>query len=259
MDWNKEGLLEGLDDDKARADRGELLDELHEQGVSVDELRKAVEEERLVLLPVERMLAGKPRYTAEEIAEKSGFDLEHVAEFRRALGLAMPEQGARAFGEDDLEVATDAQRLRDMGFPFEDSLEVTRVLGRGMSRYAEALRVLFAQTFLEPGDSEADLARRLAAAAGELMPMSGRMLEHAFSLHMRQLLSSDYIGLTERISGKVTDTSDTAVAFADWWASPNSASRCRSRSSAASRASSGSWPGGSWTRRCGWSSRSATR
>ena len=41
------------------------------------------------------------------------------------------------------------------------------------------------------------------------------MLDHVFLLHMRQLLRNDYIGLAERTAGKVSDTSDTAVAFAD--------------------------------------------
>ena len=35
------------------------------------------------------------------------------------------------------------------------------MLGREMVRFAEALRILFTQTFLEPGDSELELARRL--------------------------------------------------------------------------------------------------
>ena len=40
--------------------------------------------------------------------------------------------------------------LEEAGFPFDDTLEVTRVLGRGMVRYAEALRVLFAQRLWGP-------------------------------------------------------------------------------------------------------------
>jgi adenylate cyclase len=84
-----------------------------------------------------------------------------------------------------------------------------------MSRYAEALRVLFAQAIIQPGDSEVELARRLAETAGELLPLSSRMLDHVFLLHMRQLLRNDYISLAERTSGKVSDTADTTIAFAD--------------------------------------------
>ena len=215
MDWEAEGLLEGLEDDKAREARRELLDHLHGEGCGVDELRQAVKEDRLVLLPVERFLAGDVRYSQRHIAEESGLDVDQLAQFRQALGLAVPDSDAEVFTEEDLDTAKDAASLAEAGFPFDDTLEVTRVLGLGMSRYAEALRVLFAQTFIKPGDTEVDLARRLAEAAGELLPLSSRMLDHVFLLHMRQLLRSDYIGLAERTSGRVSDTADTTVAFAD--------------------------------------------
>jgi adenylate cyclase len=216
MDWEAEGLLEGLEDDESRAARRELLDHLHDdQGCSVDELRQAVEEDRLVLLPVERLLAGGKLYSRRQIAEESGLGLERLAEYRRALGLAVPDPDAEVLTEHDRDTAEDAAALAEAGFPVEDTLEVTRVLGRGMVRYAESLRVLFAQTFLEPGDSELDLARRLESAAGELLPLSSRMLDHVFLLHMRQLLRNDVIGIAERTSGKVSDTTETAIAFAD--------------------------------------------
>ena len=216
MDWEAEGLLEGLEDEAARAARRKLLDHLHgEQGCSADELRQAVAEDRLVLLPVEHFLAGDTTYSMHAVAEESGLDLERLVEFRQALGLAVPDPDAPVLTEADLAGAKDTAALQEAGFPFEDTLEVTRVLGRGMVRYAESLRVLFTQRFLEPGDSEYDLALRLEKAAGELLPLSSRMLDHVFLLHMRQLLRSDYIGLAERTSGRVSDTSDTAVAFAD--------------------------------------------
>jgi adenylate cyclase len=215
MDWDAEGLLEGLDED-AREARVALLDHLHEgEGCSVEELEQAVREDRLVLLPVERLLAGDKTYSARQIADESGMGLERLTEYRQALGLAVPDPDAEILGEADLDTARDAAALADAGFPRADTLEVTRVLGRGMVRYAEALRVLFAETFLEPGDSELDLARRLESAAGELLPLSGRMLDHVFLLHMRQLLRNDVIGIAERTSGKVSDATETAVAFAD--------------------------------------------
>ena len=215
MDWEAEGLLEGLEDDDAREARRELLDHLHQEGCSVEELREAVAEDRLVLLPVERFLAGEATYTQRELAEESGFELEQLSAFRQSLGLPVPDPDARVFTEEDLATAKDAASLAEFGFPFEETLDVTRVLGTGMSRYAGALRVLFAQTIIKPGDTEVELARRLADTAGKLMPLSSRMLDHVFLLHMRQLLRNDYISLAERTSGKVSDTADTTIAFAD--------------------------------------------
>jgi len=216
MDWAGEGLLDGLDDDDARAARTELLEYLHEEkGCSLEELKDAVREDRLVLLPVERLLAGDKSYSQRQIAEEAGLDLDHLRQYRQALGLAMPDPDAEVLGETDLEGAKDTAAIAAAGFSQEDTLEVTRVLGRGMVRYAEALRTLFAQTFLEPGDSELDLARRLQSSAEELLPLSSRLLDHVFLLHLQQLLRNDVLTITERASGKLSDTTETAVAFAD--------------------------------------------
>ena len=215
MDWEAEGLLEGLEDDAAIAARRELLDELHADGCSVQELREAVAEDRLVLLPVERLLAGAPRYSARDVAERAGLELDLLIESRQALGLPVTDPDARLFGEEELEFAANARRFQEAGFPVEEMLEVQRVLGRGMARYAEALRALFAQTFLKPGDSEVELARRFASVAQDLLPQSGPWLAHVFSLHLRQLIRNDVIGIEERTSGKVPDTFETAVVFAD--------------------------------------------
>jgi len=216
MDWKAEGLLDGLEDEESRSARIELLDYLHdEEGCPLEDLRQAVQEDRLVLLPVERLLAGNACYSQRQIAEEAGLDIEHLRQYRQALGLPTPAPDAEVLGEADLEGAKDTAAIAAAGFFTEDTLEVTRVLGRGMVRYAEALRTLFAQTFLEPGDSELDLARRLQQSAEELLPLSSRLLDHVFLLHMQQLLRNDVLGIAERTSGKLTDTTETAVAFAD--------------------------------------------
>jgi adenylate cyclase len=148
MDWDGEGLLDGLEDEDSRRGRIELLEYLHDEGCAVDELKQAVEEDRLVLLPLERVLAGEVTQSQRDIADASGLDLERLIEFRQALGLAIPDPEAKVFSEQDAEAAELAAELQRAGFPIEDTIEVARVLGRGMARYAEALRVLFAQTHL---------------------------------------------------------------------------------------------------------------
>src|SRR4051794_41832415 len=90
MDWDAEGLLDGLEDDAARDARRQLLDHLHEDGCGVDELRAAVEEDRLVLLPVERFLAGDVSYSQRDIAEQAGLDLDQLAAVRPALRPPLP-------------------------------------------------------------------------------------------------------------------------------------------------------------------------
>src|SRR4051812_19669018 len=100
MDWEAEGLLEGLEDEEAREARRKLLDHLHdEEGCSVEELRQAVAEDRLVLLPVERFLSGDPAYSQRDIAQETGLGLERLVQFRQALGLAVPDPDAKVLTE----------------------------------------------------------------------------------------------------------------------------------------------------------------
>ena len=66
IDFEAEGLLEGVTG-KAREARLALLEELADDGVSLAELKRAVDENRLVLLPVERAFEeGSERYTARK-------------------------------------------------------------------------------------------------------------------------------------------------------------------------------------------------
>src|SRR4051794_39838929 len=215
MGWGAQGLCEGLEGDAARTARRRLLDELHEQGMSVDELRRVVEEDKLVLAPVARTLSSESRYTAQEIAEKSGVDEVFLAASRRALGLPVPGAGERLYGEMDLEAAMLGAQNRNVGFPDDDALEVARVLGQGMARYAEATRALVARTFIEPGLDEYELAHRYRTVAEQLMPLAGPWLEHVFALHLQQVLRSDALTQEQRRAGRLDDTQDAVVAFAD--------------------------------------------
>ena len=128
------------------------------------------------------------------------------------------------------------------------------MLGQGMARYAEATRALVARTFIEPGLDEYELAHRYRAVAEQLMPLAGPWLEHVFALHLQQVLRSDALTQEQRRAGRLDDTQEAVVAFADLVGFTELGRACRSRSSAA-------WPGGSRgsrarrsSRRCGSSS-----
>jgi adenylate cyclase len=215
MDWDAEGLLDGCENDEARTARRALLDRLHGEGVPVDDLRRAVAEQRLALLPLDRLLSSEAEYTAREVAEKSGLDLEWFQTQRKVLGLAVPGPDERVYGDADLESARLGSQYRDVGLPDEEALEAQRVLGRGMARYAEAVRTLVGQTFLEGGTDEAELASRLEGVAKVLMPLAGPWLEYVFSLHMREALRQEVVTAEQLATGRLGTSRDCAVAFAD--------------------------------------------
>jgi adenylate cyclase len=215
MDWESEGLLDDCADDAARTARRQLLDRLHGEGVPLEQLRRAVEQGRLALLPVERLLASEPKYTAREIVEKSGLELELFQAHRRALGLAVPGPDERVYGEEDLEAARMGTQHQAAGLPDEEAMKAQRVLGQGMARYAEAIRTLLGDTFLEGGTDEHELAHRIERASRILLPLAGPWLEHVFALHMREVLRQEVISAEQLATGRIGNGRDTAVAFAD--------------------------------------------
>jgi adenylate cyclase len=214
MDWEAEGLLDGLEDDRAREARRRLLDELREDGVGIEELRAAVAEDRLALLPVERLVGGEPLYTARDVAERSGMDLDFLLATRRALGLAVPEPDQRVFGEEDVDAARLGQQVRDAGFEADQILDVNRVLGRGMARYTDAIGNIAGDVVLHPGADEHEVGRAFAGVAEQMLPVTRQWLQHVFDLHFRQMLQNEAVTLDERTRGRA-DARPHAVAFAD--------------------------------------------
>ena len=215
MDWAAEGLLDDCAGEPAREARRALLDKLHADGVALDDLRRAVEEDRLALLPVERLLTSEARYSAREISEETGLDLDFFQAQRRALGLAVPDPDERVYGERELDSARMGNQYRQAGLPDEEALEAQRVLGRGMARYVEAVTALVGQSVLEGGIDEHELAARLEAVSKTLLPLAGPWLEHVFALHLREALRQEVITAEQLASGRMDSGRDCAVAFAD--------------------------------------------
>ena len=216
VDWDSEGLLDGLEDD-AREARRKLLDALSEDNVPLAELRTAVAEERLVLLPIERAMLSAPAYSAREVAEAAELPVDLLVEWRRIAGTSIPDDlDAPAFGEEDVEAARRIGGYLKAGLPQEDLIAVVRVLASSMARSAEAIRRLFAESFLRPGDDEYELATRYGAMARALLPAVHADLDYLLRVHLREFARSDALSMAERTSGRLRETVDVAVAFADF-------------------------------------------
>jgi adenylate cyclase len=212
MDFQAAGLLEGLEGEE-RAARLDLLERLAADGVTLEELQAAVAEDRLALLPVERVLGA--RYTATEIADLSGLGVPLIVRVRRALGLPAPGPEDRAFGEEDVAAAHAIKLVLDSGISEDSLIELTRVLGEGMTRFAVTIAATFADTFLHPGDSERDVALRYAAMAKQLIPATTPILAAGLAAHVRESARRGIIGRTERELGHLAAEEELAVCFAD--------------------------------------------
>jgi adenylate cyclase len=212
MDFEAAGLLDGLDGEE-RAARLDLLRRLAADDVPLEELKAAVAEDRLALLPVERVLGAG--HTASEIERITGLPARTIVQVRRALGLPEPGTEDRVFGDDDVAAARAIKLVLDAGISEASVIELSRVLGEGMARFAVTIGGTFADTYLHPGDTERDVALRYAAMARELTPATTPILAAALAAHMRDVARRGIISRAERESGHLQVEEETAVCFAD--------------------------------------------
>jgi adenylate cyclase len=212
--FEEAGLLDGLEG-REREARLALLEQLTEEGFSLEELRDAAAEDRLGLLPVDRVLAGEPRYTPREVADLAGLPLDFLTATRRAIGLAVPDPDDRVLTDEDLEAAKVTARLRDAGLPEDGLLEVTRVLGTGLAQGAEAMRMLVARWLLPQGIDERELSLRTVQAARELLPLTAPLLQYTLKVHLRDQIRNQQYGFEELSEIASPSTRQVFVGFAD--------------------------------------------
>jgi adenylate cyclase len=213
IDFEAEGLLDGAEDREARL---ELLRTLENEGFGLGELREAAAQDRLALLPVERVLAGDGKlYTKEEVAEDTGLDTEFLNEAARALGVPVRNPGERAITEDELELSRSAKVLLDAGLPEEAFLELTAVMSRSMANIAASFTSTFGEALLQPGDTERDLGLRYAETVRNLGPLAAPTLEQMFNIRLREQMREAVISQAELQSGRLAGAQPIAVGFVD--------------------------------------------
>jgi adenylate cyclase len=183
--------------------------------VELAELHRAVEEDRLALLPVEQVLGGSGKYSANEIAAETGLPIEVLERQWQALGLPVAEDDAKVYGESDLDGARQLKQFIDAGLPEDGITQIARIMGEGMRRVADASMELVGRALARPGDTERDAGLRYAAAAEQLIPVIGSELQYVYGLHLRELVRNDVISRAQLASGRVEGTQEVSVCFAD--------------------------------------------
>jgi adenylate cyclase len=214
IDFEAEGLLDGLEGDP-RSDRRALLEQLAGEGVPLSELRRTTASGTIIFLPADRVIVGSKRYTAAEVSERSGVELDFLVAARRAMGLPIPEPQDPVYTEAEVESAARTVLAREAGISDEEILDLLRVLGRGLSQAAESLRLLPLKLVLEPGLSERELAGRYAEAVAALYPMVDPLISNVLALHLRHTAQSEVISALERSGGQLPGSREVAVCFAD--------------------------------------------
>ena len=211
-DWESEGLLGDLEG-RDREARAALLGELKSAGVSLEELRSAVADDRLIFLPVERALGEEPRYSPRQIAEETGLDFEFLTRQWQALGLPVRPDDEIAYSESDLEAARRLKGFLDAGLPEDGIVEMARVLGQSMARIAEASRFLIGTTLLSPGSTEYDIARQ-GMYARPLVDLMEPTLAYVFGMQLMEQVRHEVFDRTARERGPL-GAREVTICFAD--------------------------------------------
>jgi adenylate cyclase len=215
IDFEAEGLLDGLDDGKARDGRLELLRELSEAGCTLDQLKAAVAEDRLSSLPLELVFTRGLHHSLADVMRETGLDEGFIRRNYLALGLPLPPLDEPALDDDDLESWRMLKALFDAGISEDQVLQMARPSGRFAAQLVDVLRQVFVSAFLEPGDTERDFSLRLARISEQLVPTIGPLTERPVRLHLRERVRHDVINFTEVTSGGLPDMQHVGICFAD--------------------------------------------
>jgi adenylate cyclase len=208
------GFLDGLEG-TARSARAALLEHLHADGCTVEELQQAAVEGRLALLPAERALGAGGDLTARDLAAAAGVELEELEALRRACGLPLPPPDVAELGELDLAGARALARFVEAGLPLEGLIEASRVFGEATAHAAAAAGTLANAALPQAGDTEYDFALRLATATRELTPPAAELLGVMYRLHNRENLRQQIIDADELAAGRRSDVHEVSVGFCD--------------------------------------------
>src|SRR5438094_8407662 len=210
------GLLDDVEDEHTRHERVELLQQLLRDGFSLEELQQAARQDRLALLPVDRVLHREGAcLTPVDVAEKSGLPLDLLRRLWRALGLADAGDTEVAFTETDLAAAKPVALFRAAGLGEEPLGLISQVVGQSMSRLSETLREIAGQALLQAGDSERTLGIRYAQATEQLVPLLTPLLGYVLGVHLKEQIKTDIIRQTELVSGRLGFARQITVCFAD--------------------------------------------
>lgn len=214
MDWEAEGLLEGLEG-RQRDARVALLDTLESEGFTLEDIRRSNADGELLFLLAGRAIDVKVEFTWEQLIEQTGLSEQLVERLIRAQGLTRAEAGETWYTGADLQMLKTTGGFLEAGVPEEDLITVGRLLGRGFSQAAEVMRGIALQIVLEPGLDERELAIRYAHAAGSLAPMIEPLLGNLLKLHLSKIVQTELISAEEREAGVLPGARQMTIAFAD--------------------------------------------
>ncbi|BBY76019.1 adenylate/guanylate cyclase domain-containing protein [Mycolicibacterium parafortuitum] len=200
FDLETSGLLDGLDG-AARTERAELIRWLFERGVGADQIRGTPAP---MLLASRRVIGDDGELvSARQAAAAAGVELELFERIQRAMGLPrVDDPDAEVFLRADAEAAKFTREFLDVGIAPDELVQITRLLGDGLSRAAEAMRHAALAAVMRPGATELEIAQASEELVGNVAPLLGPMIQEVLLLQLRHAIETEAVNATERAEGQ---------------------------------------------------------
>jgi adenylate cyclase len=214
VDLEATGLLDGLEG-SARAERAELIPWLLERGVTIEQIKASTSP---MLLASRRVIGDDGVYvSAREAAEKHGVELELFERIQRAMGLPRIEDpDAAVLLRADAEAAKFTRDFLAAGIDPDELVQITRLLGDGLARAAEAMRYAALAAVLHPAATELEIAKASESLVSGLAPLLGPLIQDVLLLQLRHAIETEAVNATERAEGQhLPGARLVTIAFAD--------------------------------------------
>jgi class 3 adenylate cyclase len=167
--------------------RVELLAHLEEQGCSLAEMVAANARGRLFALSGDRIInPGRDQFSLQDLADRTGADLEVIIKIWRALGFVGAEPDVPVASEADVVAISTAVEISALvGLPA--ALGVCRVIASSLARVSDAIatavRGVLPNLSLDVAGSELATAQAFGAVSS-YVPRTGQALDAFFRHHI---------------------------------------------------------------------------
>lgn len=203
-------MVTDLDDDEAE-DREATALALVDLGLSEEEAREAVRTDRVPLVLAQQVLGDRPRYTLEQLSERSGVAGEFLEEVRLAAGLPLRERYTKA----DLHYAKQLDKLLEMLDPYA-VIRAARARGTVLATVARSdlgtVRDELILPLRQAGADDLTVAVAMAEAARELEAVARDITVYTYSQHLEAAVGSQLSAVMARTHDAEIDL---AVGFVD--------------------------------------------
>ncbi|WP_070379217.1 adenylate/guanylate cyclase domain-containing protein [Rhodococcus sp. WMMA185] len=206
------GLLDGLSGPDRTARAG-VLDTLVAEGMTIDQLRAATEDNRLAHHLLEHALSPKGSYSLEEVSRKTGVSAGDARRWFRAIGRGVSRDDDY-YSDSDLELVRGLEQYRSLGLDESGLFAAARALGRNIWSVADAADALL-QDRLESAKDHPEVALRFAVEVRRFADFESHILARILATSLRQQLRSDAVGIARDSDLHLHGAQEVGVCFAD--------------------------------------------